>query len=217
MQNIIDRENLRENSMKHLIIYANPSENSFSNQLNHALSLESERRGWDVEIRDLYALDFDPVLGTDDLAQLKSGSTPLAIQTEQKFISEADVISFVYPLWWAGFPAIMKGYIDRVLAHGFAFKTDANGVEGLLKGKRVYLYTSMGNNLEQYEEKGLLDAFRKIQGGEIFEFCGMKVVDQQFFPQIPSASEDKIQFHIDQALACFEPGMQVASTKIHIN
>lgn len=199
--------------MKHLIIYAHPSENSFSNRLNQALVLESERRGWDVVTRDLYALNFDPVLGADDLAQLKSGSTPLAIQTEQKFITEADVISFVYPLWWAGFPAIMKGYIDRILAHGFAFKADANGVDGLLKGKRVYLYTSMGNSLEQYEQKGLLDAFRKIQGGEIFEFCGMEVVDQLFFPQIPSASEDKIQFHITEALRGFESKTQMTCTK----
>ncbi|MBI9060811.1 MAG: NAD(P)H-dependent oxidoreductase [Marinilabiliaceae bacterium] len=199
--------------MKHLIIYAHPSENSFSNRLNQALVHESVQRGWEVEMRDLYALNFDPVLGADDLAQLKSGSTPISIHTEQKFIREADVISFVYPLWWAGFPAIMKGYIDRVLAHGFAFKADANGVKGLLKEKRVYLYTSMGNSLEQYEQKGLLEAFRKTQGGEIFEFCGMEVVDQQFFPQIPVASEDKIQFHIDQALTGFESATRIASTK----
>lgn len=199
--------------MKHLIIYAHPSKSSFSNRLTKALALESEQRGWEVVTRDLYAMNFEPVLGADDLAQLKSGSTPLPIQTEQKHIAEADVISFVYPLWWAGFPAILKGYIDRILAHGFAFKADASGVEGLLKGKRVYLYTSMGNSLDQYEEKGLLEAFRKIQGGEVFEFCGMEVVEQKFFPQIPSASEDKIEFHIGEALASFEPATRVSSIK----
>ncbi|MBS2097546.1 NAD(P)H-dependent oxidoreductase [Carboxylicivirga linearis] len=191
--------------MKHLIIYAHPSKRSFSFQLKNALKVESERRGWSATIRDLYEMKFDPVLWPSDLEKMKTGNTEDYILKEQELVKEADIISVVYPLWWAGFPAILKGYIDKILSYGFAYKAGKNGIEGLLTNKKVYLYTSMGNKVEEYEEKGLIEAFRKIQGGEIFEFCGMNVEHQQFFPQIPSASTEEIEKHLQVALSVFEP------------
>ncbi len=197
--------------IKHLIIYAHPSPNSFSFQLKDALCDESKRRGWQVNIRDLYQIGFDPVLWPKDLENLSKGQITDSIKYEQQLIEEADIISLVYPLWWAGFPAILKGYIDKVLSYGFAYKADKNGITGLLTGKKVYLYTSMGNTLEQYESKGLLEAFKKIQGDEIFEFCGMNVQQHQFFPQIPSASINEIKKYIKKALSVFEPTEQIVS------
>lgn len=197
--------------MKHLIIFAHPSKNSFSFKLKDALRASSIKKGWECTVRDLYDMKFDPVLWPDDLAELSKGNTNELIAKEQKFISEADVISVVYPLWWAGFPAILKGYIDKVLAYGFAYKAEANGIKGLLSGKKVYLFTSMGNTLEQYEQKGLLDAFKKIQGGEVFEFCGMTVKNHQFFPEIPSASQEAIEEHIHEALSVFKPKVSTLS------
>nr|WP_319398231.1 NAD(P)H-dependent oxidoreductase [uncultured Carboxylicivirga sp.] len=191
--------------MKHLIIYAHPSKRSFSFQLKDALKAESERRGWSATIRDLYEMEFDPVLWPSDLDKMKNGKTEEYILKEQQLVKDADIISVVYPLWWAGFPAILKGYIDKILAYGFAYKAGKNGIEGLLANKKVYLYTSMGNTVEEYEEKGLIEAFRKIQGGEIFEFCGMEVKHQEFFPQIPSASNEEIEKHLQIALSTFEP------------
>lgn len=191
--------------MKHIIIYAHPSTKSFSSKLKNALKLTSDERDWETTIRDLYEMKFDPVLWPAELAQLSKGEVSDEIRKEQELIIDADIISVIYPLWWAGFPAILKGYIDKVLAYGFAYKAGENGIEGLLANKKVYLFTSMGNTIEQYESKGLIDAFRKIQGGEIFEFCGMDVQEHQFFPEIPSASDEDIKYHIDKALALFEP------------
>jgi len=191
--------------MNHLIIYAHPSAQSFSQQLKEALTIESSLRNWTATVRDLYAMQFDPVLWPSDLEQFVQGQYPEAIAQEQKLIQEADIISIIYPLWWAGFPAILKGYIDKVFSYGFAYKNGSKGIEGQLTNKRVYLFTSMGNSLAQYEEKGLIDAFKKIHGKEIFEFCGMHVVNHSFFPEIPSASKDRIQKHINEALAVFEP------------
>ncbi|MCU4164624.1 NAD(P)H-dependent oxidoreductase [Carboxylicivirga caseinilyticus] len=195
--------------MKHLIIYAHPSKKSFSFQLKDALKAESEKRGWSATVRDLYEMKFDPVLWPSDLEKLKKGETEEDILSEQALVKEADIISVVYPLWWAGFPAILKGYIDKIFAYGFAYKAGKNGIEGLLTNKKVYLYTSMGNTVEEYEEKGLIEAFRKIQGGEIFEFCGMEVKHQEFFPQIPSASTEEIEKHLKVALSVFEPAKQI--------
>jgi len=191
--------------MKHIIIYAHPSPKSFSSKLKNVLKFTSDERGWKTTIRDLYEMKFDPVLWPAELAQLSKGEVSDEIKKEQELLFDADIISVIYPLWWAGFPAILKGYIDKVLAYGFAYKAGSNGIEGLLNNKKVYLFTSMGNTIEQYESKGLIDAFKKIHGGEIFEFCGMDVKEHQFFPEVPSASDDEIKRHIDKALSLFEP------------
>lgn len=191
--------------MKHLIIYAHPSKNSFSFKLKDALKEESEKRGWEANIRDLYEMEFDPVLWPSDLDKTVKGQSEDVVRKEQELVKNADILSVIYPLWWAGFPAILKGYIDKVLAYGFAYKAGEKGIEGLLTNKKVYLYTSMGNRVEEYEEKNLIKAFKQIQGTETFEFSGMKVINHEFFPQIPSASIEKIQKHLDVALSVFEP------------
>lgn len=189
--------------MKHLIIYAHPSTNSFSFKLKDALIEEIKGKGHQVELRDLYEMDFDPVLRPEDLAQLKIGETPKGIEKEQALLKEADYVSIIYPLWWAGFPAILKGYIDKVLAYGFAYEMTKEGIQGKLSGKKVNLYTSMGNSLEQYEEKNLLEAFKVIHGEEIFEFCGMQISSHKFFPQIPDASTEIINKHLTETVSEF--------------
>jgi len=55
---------------------------------------------------------------------------------EQSYISWANELTFIYPLWWNAFPAILKRYIDRVFTNGFTFKVTDKGVEGLLKEKK---------------------------------------------------------------------------------
>jgi NAD(P)H dehydrogenase (quinone) len=187
----------------HLIIYAHPSERSLSNQLKNTLVQRSAEMNYQPVVRDLYAMAFNPVLSPNDLQQLKSGQTPNDIAIEQAYLKDAELVTLIFPLWWAGFPAIVKGYIDRVLSYGFAYKAGANGVEGLLKGKKVVLFTSMGNSLEQYEEKNLFEAFRHTLGHEIFTFCGMEVIHHQFFPQVPDASSDEREAMVEEALAVY--------------
>ncbi len=184
--------------MNHLIIVAHPSTDSFSHQSADALVERGRKLGWNVVVRDLYAIGFDPVLSPSDMDMMRSGSTPRDIAYEQKLISDADIVTFLYPMWWTGFPAIMKGYIDRVLSWGFAYKNENGKVVGLLKDKKVFLFTSMGNDIARYEENNLLEAFKKIHSDEIFGFCGMEVVGQQFFSQITSATKEQTDDYLRQ-------------------
>lgn len=160
----------------------------------------SEERGWNVTVRDLYAIGFNPVLSASDLAMLHRGETPAEIEKEQRYLKQADVVTFLYPMWWSGFPAILKGYIDRVMAYGFAYKAENGGIKGLLTDKKVLLFTTMGNSLSSYEEKNLLTAFRLISKNEIFGFCGMEVVHHQFFEKITSADEALVECYISESL-----------------
>lgn len=189
---------------RHLIIYAHPSERSFSNRLKDRLIEESGRKGWQPHVRDLYQMNFNPVLSPNDLQQLKSGNIPADIAHEQQLLQQSEYVTFIFPLWWATYPAIMKGYIDRVFSYGFAYKAGANGIEGQLKGKKVLLFTSMGNSLEPYEEKGLFEAFRQTLGHEIFTYCGMEIIHHQFFPQITETSVAEREMLVDEALMAYD-------------
>ncbi len=85
---------------------------------------------------------FNPVLDRKDLSMLLEGQTAKEVEKEQRLVEEAQVIIFIYPIWWFGMPAIMKGYIDRVFVRGFAFAIEENGLKGLLTGKRVITRTT---------------------------------------------------------------------------
>jgi NAD(P)H dehydrogenase (quinone) len=189
--------------MNYLIIYAHPSEASFSKDLVQQLqkSLKHQNR---VEVRDLYMMNFNPILSPEELTNLKNGIVAEDVKTEQELIKKADVISLVYPLWWASYPAILKGYIDRVISYGFGYKATEKGIEGLLSGKKVVLHTSMGNSLDNYQKNNLLQNFTFTQGEEVFGFCGMEVKKHFFYPQIVNASEEVKQGYIEETLAFYQ-------------
>ncbi|WP_075590024.1 NAD(P)H-dependent oxidoreductase [Labilibacter marinus] len=176
--------------MTHLIIYAHPSEDSFSKQLVERIKGYSETLN-KVIVRDLYEMNFNPVLTKEELKQLKNGNIAKDVDQEQEYFEEADIISFVYPLWWASYPAILKGYIDRVLAYGFGYQVGENGLEGLLGGRGVILHTSMGNAITEEDEEKLLPNLTLTQGQEVFGFCDMEVMQHFFYPQIMSITNQE--------------------------
>ena len=182
---------------------AHPSPRSFSIYLTEQLKSLYENKGWEVEVRDLYKQNFNPVLSPDDLGSLKNKIIPEDIKIEQDHIASSDLISVIYPLWWASYPAILKGYIDRVFSNGFAFQYTSDGPKGLLNGKKVVLHTTMGNTVEEYEEKQLLEPFKAIQGDEVFKYCGMEIVNHLFYPQITLADKDKKEYYTKMALEVY--------------
>jgi len=189
--------------MNHLIIYANYNDGSF----NHAVrdNLESTYRsiGHQVTVRDLYAMQFNPVLTSDDFENLRAGKLPDEIITEQNYITNADVLTFVYPVWWTGMPAILKGYIDRVFLYGFAYKRGPNGVEGMLQGKKVLLFSSTGNPKKDYEG-GMYDAMNLTTNTGIFEYCGMTVLDHVYFPSVLTVPEMVRAQYIEDSIRLVE-------------
>ncbi len=190
--------------MNHLIIYAHPSEDSYSHQLVSQLKDFLISKGDNVVVRDLYGIDFNPILSAQEIANLKNGIIADDVKQEQEFVSECEVISVVYPLWWASFPAILKGYIDRVFSYGFGYKVGASGIEGLLTDKKVILHTSMGNSIEDYKKNDLLKNFTFTQGHEVFGFCGLEVENHFFYPKIMVVDEEVKKKYIADSLAYYK-------------
>ena len=163
--------------MTHLIIYAHPNPESFNQAVLQKVVEASA--GHDVIIRDLNGENFPPVLRWQECINTFNKEYAKDVQVEQKFWQEADLITFVYPLWWMGFPAILKGYLDRVLTHGFAYQTGKETI-GLLKGKKIQQFVTMGNTNGKYEQKGFLQSLDHTLGNGLFNFCGIENVQMHF-------------------------------------
>lgn len=168
-----------------LVVYAHPNPASFCHALKDAVveTLVAQQRS--VVVRDLYQLGFQPVLSGDDFAAFQAGNLPVDIGVEQEQVAAAELIVFIYPVWWAGLPAMLKGYIDRVYAHGFAYRVEAGQVIPLLGDKRVVLISTTGNSTEAYTANGMLAAMQKTADQGIFQFCGMEVTEHLFLGAVP--------------------------------
>ena len=175
----------RESPMKHLIIYAHPNPKSFNHAILEAVEKALKAAGKEYEVRDLNALKFDPVLDRGDLELESHGKAAKEVEREQRRIREADVLVFIYPVWWFGMPAILKGYIDRVFSQGFAFAVEGQRLTGLLTGKKVFIINTTGSPREILAKTGYEDAMRKTTVAGIFEFCGMEVVAHRYFYAVP--------------------------------
>lgn len=176
--------------MNHLIVYAHPNTNSFSNAVANAVKQFSIEQEYKTELRDLYSIGFDPVLKLPELQDIQSGNIPEDIKKEQNYIEWADIITFIYPLWWTGMPAMLKGYIDRVFSYGMAYSGGKNGKKGLLKDKKVFIFTPMGTAEDDYNSNGMLDALKQTCDTGIFTFCGMKVEQHIFLGEVSTTEEE---------------------------
>ncbi|MBF0216846.1 MAG: NAD(P)H-dependent oxidoreductase [Candidatus Omnitrophica bacterium] len=176
--------------MKHLIVYCHPNPASFNHAILEKVKETFENGKNEVRIRDLYQLDLDPVLKGKDLMLMKEGKVEKDVEEEQKNIVWADTITFIYPIWWTGLPARLKGYIERVFTPGFAYAYTEKGPEGLLKSKKVLILNTTGSPRERYEAMGMFKSFYNTMDTGIFEFCGMKVIGHEFFSAVPFVSQD---------------------------
>jgi NAD(P)H dehydrogenase (quinone) len=176
--------------MNHLIVYAHPKEDSFNHAILESATRALESKGHSVVVRDLYALAFTPVLTQADFKALHSGNTPHDILTEQAYITHADVITLIYPLWWTSMPAILKGYIDRVFSYGFAYQYTKEGtVEGLFSAKKTFMITTQGTPNAFYDASGMTKSLIQTTDEGIFGFCEATTLGHLFFGGI-SASDD---------------------------
>lgn len=176
--------------MQHLIVLAHPNPKSFSAAIATRIHQLSQDLGNAVFVRDLYKARFNPVLSADDFISLQKGVTPKDIRAEQALIEAADLVTLIFPLWWTGYPAIMKGWIDRVLLHGFAFKFDQKtGAVPLLTGKKIQIITTMGASVNEYEANGLMDAMAMTMGDNVWSYCGFDDAGMIVLGDIPGMSD----------------------------
>lgn len=176
--------------MKHLIIVAHPNPDSFTMAMVHQTHQQLLAKGDSCQVRDLYAMGFDPVLSAEDLVGFKHDQIKDDIAQEQRYLLEADMISFFYPLWWGGAPAILRGYIDRVFSYGFAYQYGPKGMcPNLLEGKRAIMITPMGAPLGAMQASGMIEAMRMTMDVSICESCGLDLIEHRYLGSVVSTDD----------------------------
>lgn len=135
--------------MKTLIVYCHPSNKSFNHAVLDVVVQKLEKKGAETRILDLYQENFDPLLtlerwnNYEDEALNRQG-----IEQHMDALLWCDSLIFIYPTWWYGLPAMLKGWCDRVLAPGVAFKmpqAEGENIKPALQHiKRLALFTTCG-------------------------------------------------------------------------
>ena len=173
--------------MRHLVIAAHPSARSFNHAVVEAYTSELIERGHRVECRDLYGAGFNPILSARDLAAVARGKLAKDIKVEQAAIRRADVLTFISPLWWSGFPAMLKGYLDRVFCAGFACVIKGEDYLPGLSGKKGAIITTSGATAKEFKSGGTLRALRTIYDEGLMEFSGIEMVRHLYLNGIDPA------------------------------
>jgi NAD(P)H dehydrogenase (quinone) len=112
-----------------LVLYAHPCDDSFAATLRDTVTGALAGRGWEVDLCDLYAEKFDPVMSAEERRGYHDlASNTLPVQAHIDRLRAAQALVFVHPVWNFGFPAILKGYTDRVFLPGITFRIDQGKV-----------------------------------------------------------------------------------------
>jgi NAD(P)H dehydrogenase (quinone) len=177
--------------VRHLIVAAHPSTQSFNHAVVKTYAAALRERKYRVECRDLYAAHFNPVLSARDLAAIGHCKAAKDVLREQAAIRQADVITLIAPVWWSGFPAMLKGYIDRVFCAGFAYViSEGEYLPGLVGKKGVIISTSAADRRE-LKSSGVLRAFRTIYDEGLMQFCGIEMVEHLYLDGVyPGMTRD---------------------------
>lgn len=163
--------------MKHAIILAHPSQDSFTAQTARTYAETVRGLGHETLVRDLYAMGFDPCLKAQELSGPQGPSPAPDILAERALVDDADVFAFIYPFWFNAPPAILKGYVDRMFGLGYGFQAGPQGNEPALTAKRLISFTSSGAPDTWVAETGALSALRQHFDGHVAGVCGINVID----------------------------------------
>ncbi|XBP67567.1 NAD(P)H-dependent oxidoreductase [Bacillus velezensis] len=175
--------------MKTVIVYANPDENSFNAALVKYVAMALKDSGQSYTVIDLYADQFDPVLKYGGEKKRSDMNRDAETKKYRKLMKEADHLIFIYPLWWGGVPAIMKGFFDRVLVAGEAYTYENGRVKGLLRAETAqvfYTADSPGWYLKWFRKNSDWITLKK----SILQFCGIQKAERNLFSVVRTSTPE---------------------------
>lgn len=179
--------------MRITVILAHPDPGSFNHAIAEAVADELSASGHNVSLHDLHAEEFDPILPA---AEIHLGAPlPAAVAAHCQEIAAADGIVIVHPNWWGQPPAILKGWIDRVLRVGVAYRflegDSGDGVpEGLLKARSAVVFNTSNTPAER-EREVFGDPLERTWADCVFGLCGVADVRRRTFGVVVTSTPEE--------------------------
>jgi NAD(P)H dehydrogenase (quinone) len=179
--------------MRLSLILAHPAPGSFNHAIADTVVAEARRNGHEVCFHDLYAERFDPSLPADEAEETAALAPEVARHCRE--IAAADGIVIVHPNWWGQPPAILKGWVDRVMRPGVAYDfLEGDGGDGIPVGllkARVALVFNTSNTAAAREQEVFGDPLEAIWKRCVFGLCGVKTVHRETFSVVVTSSREQ--------------------------
>ena len=179
--------------MNILIILAHPRPGSFNHAIADTVRQTLETAGHRVSLRDLHAEGFDPLFTADELVR---GHVPTPeVREHADLVLNADAIVVVHPNWWAQAPAILKGWLDRVLRAGEAYRFGTNEkgegvIIGQLKARAALVFTT-SNTPREAELRLYGDPLDNFWKTCVWGFCGVPKVERRNFESVIASTPEQ--------------------------
>jgi NAD(P)H dehydrogenase (quinone) len=142
---------------------------------------------------------------TREIAGALAEQTPEDVREQQAMVAEAEGLIFVAPVFWMGFPAILKGWLERVFAYGFAYTLTREGWQGDLEGRvpllsqeKALILTPTFFTDEEYD-KGWRDAMDTVLCDWGLRMAGVKEAHHTYFYAVVAAGDEKRRAYLDEA------------------
>lgn len=173
-----------------LVVLAHPRGDSLTAQLARRAVARLEADGHTVDVLDLHAEGFDPRMGPEDEPDWSDPDKEYSAETRAHMdrIAGAEILVVVFPLWWFGLPAVLKGWIDRVWNNGFAYGRR----RPLLKGKRMVWIPLVSYPEAKFKELGWDEPVDRLLRVGISEYCGIEGATVHFVYDSLSAGESAL-------------------------
>jgi NAD(P)H dehydrogenase (quinone) len=177
--------------MRHtvLVVYCHSNPHSYTRAVLDAVLAGLATQPCDVELVDLYADGFDPVLIVDAAHRRRDLDKVEATARYRAQLAACAAVVFVYPLWWGGFPAMLKGYLDRTFVSGLTYSFAGRGPRavfpaGLMRGKPAYFfYTLDSPRIVAWLDPGWFGAYVSV-----FRYCGFGPVRRYYLARLKLTS-----------------------------
>ena len=204
--------------MNILIVHAHPEVQSFCTAMKDLAIATLQQSGHHVQVSDLYAMNWNPVASAADFQQ-RSNPDYLVYALEQRHahgqqalatdiageldkLLRADLVIFNFPLFWCSVPAILKGWIDRVLVSGVCYGGVRFYDRGGLAGKRALLSFTLGGQAHMFADEAVVHGYwepmlRPLQRGTL-AYAGFSVLPPFPAYHVPYISQQAREDILDQ-------------------
>jgi len=167
-----------------LTVFSHPFEDKYPAAVMSAFHEPFMTAGHSIDVLDLHAEGFDPRFTKDDHDHFWGGPVPADVAAFHRRVERADRLAFVFPVYWWGMPAMMKGWIERVFTGGWAYAF-GSGVEdrgqalptSLLGNRPTILIGIGGSTRSTYDKYGYAQAMRTQIDVGTFAYCGITDVE----------------------------------------
>jgi NAD(P)H dehydrogenase (quinone) len=171
--------------VSHLVVLGHPAPDSFCHAIAEAYCDSVRACGQSAVLRDLYGMGFNPLLKAEERPDTRDFEPAADVAAELDLIRASQVVTLVYPIWFGMPPAIIKGYVDRVLGAGFlARDIKAGAPNPLLYGKRLVILSSSASSLPWLEEQGQWVSLRQAFDTYLTTIFSLKSCDHLHFDTV---------------------------------